>query len=66
MDHSSKIGIGSFPQERGWVEGGRQRLKKSQERNAEWMTQERVGRRKVKQVDDKGGGEGSWMEMRIN
>lgn len=29
----------------------------------EWMNQERVGQRKVKQVGDKVGGEDSWMEM---
>lgn len=28
----------------------------------EWITQERVGHREVKQVDDKVGGEDSWME----
>lgn len=32
----------------------------------EWMTQERGGQRKVKQVDDKGGGKDSWMEMMKN
>lgn len=47
-------------------EGGEQRFRRYGGRDVEWMAQKREGQRKVKQVDDKGGGQDSCMEMMKN
>lgn len=61
-----KLGLGALLQVRGWVKGGEQRFRRYGGRDVEWMAQKREGQRKVKQVDDKGGGQDSCMEMMKN
>lgn len=64
-NHYCEIGFGRFLQVWGWVKGESRGLK-SKERDAEWMAQKRNQQRMVKQGDDEGGGQDSWMEMMKN